>query len=96
MISKIKLRRQAIIRTAKRNINNHFIMSKKLNEEIDENNRMDRFDTDKNVFREQHHHLLSCLEHATVWIYDFDLIILLSIYFQFIFLFKIVKRVQKD
>jgi hypothetical protein len=60
------LRRQAIVRTAKRNINNHFILNKKMNEEKNENDKLGQYDTDKNLFREQHHHLLSCLEHATV------------------------------
>jgi hypothetical protein len=64
----LKLRRQAIVRAAKRNINNHFIMNKKIHLETDENNKLGPFDTDKNLFREQHHHLLSCLEHATVGI----------------------------
>jgi hypothetical protein len=59
--------RLARIKSAKNAVSNAFIAAKKTKEEIStmavQKSTQDKIE---NIFEEQHHHLLSCLEHATV------------------------------
>ncbi len=63
-----KKSRQSRIKMAKNATSNAFINAKKRKEEYSlmKAHGMDVEEKNENAFEEQHHHLLSCLEHTTV------------------------------